>query len=196
MKAHPDKNWDWYFISQNPNITMEMIEAHFDKPWEWEYVSSNQNLTMDFVEAHLDESWNWCAISRNPNLTMKFIKAHPELPWNWYGISCNPNITMNFIESHPDKNWDWCKICCNPNITMDFIERNMGFINWFYLSMNKFGWKQENTLQYYKQRKTQTIKQTKLIKEELIAKTWHPDRFMEWCVDNEELREIEETFGK
>jgi hypothetical protein len=33
------------------------------------------------------------------------------------------------------------------------------------------------------QRKTQTIKQTKIIKEELITETWHPDRFMEWCVD-------------
>jgi len=78
---------------------------------------------------------------------------------------------------------------------MDFIERNIDKIDWINLSMNKFSEK-ENTLQYYKQRKAQTIKQTKQIKEELIAETWHPDRFIRWCVDNEELREIEETFGK
>ena len=35
---------------------------------------------------------------------------------------------------------------------------------------------------------------TKLIKEELIAETWQPDRFIRWCLDNEELREIDWVF--
>lgn len=32
-------------------------------------------------------------------------------------------------------------------------------------------------------------KQNSIFKEELMAVTWHPDRFMEWCVDLEEKRE-------
>ena len=132
---------------------------------------------------------------------MKFVEAHLDKDWDWVGISQNPNLTMEFINSrsesaNPDKPWNWMYISSNPNITMDFIERNINKIDWINLSRNKFGWKQENTQHYYKQRKTQTIEKTKHIKEELIAETWHPDRFIRWCVDNEELKEIEETFGK
>ena len=28
IDKHPEKQWDWYYISMNPNITMETIERH------------------------------------------------------------------------------------------------------------------------------------------------------------------------
>jgi len=33
---------DWFYISRNPNITMEMIENNPDKPWDWDWVSENK----------------------------------------------------------------------------------------------------------------------------------------------------------
>ena len=35
LEKYPDKPWDWnwYWISKNPNITMKMIETHPEKPW-------------------------------------------------------------------------------------------------------------------------------------------------------------------
>ena len=35
LERFPDKNWDWYGLSKNPNVTMEYIEAHPDKKWDW-----------------------------------------------------------------------------------------------------------------------------------------------------------------
>ena len=35
IDSHPDKPWNWYEISRNPNITMEDIDSHPDKPWNW-----------------------------------------------------------------------------------------------------------------------------------------------------------------
>jgi hypothetical protein len=32
---------------------------------------------------------------------------------------------------------------------------------------------------------------TRLLKEDLIAATWHPDRFEQWCLDTEEKKENE-----
>lgn len=32
-------------------------------------------------------------------------------------------------------------------------------------------------------------------KEELMAKAWHPSRFLEWCSDNEERQEMKEMWG-
>jgi hypothetical protein len=118
--------------------------------------------------------------------------AYPDKPWDWEGISHNPNLTMEMILEHLDKPWNWNGISKNPNLTMEFIEKNIEKINFQHLSSNNFGWKKDNTLEYYKQRKSQTIKQTELLKEELIAKTWHPARFMDWCIDNEELKDMEE----
>jgi len=76
------------------------------------------------------------------------------------------------------------------------IEKYEDKISWHNLSMNRYNIHNKDTIQYYKKRKTQTIEQTKVFKEELIAITWHPDRFMEWCVDVEELKETIEMFGK
>jgi hypothetical protein len=39
---NPDKLWDWYFISENPNITFEFINKHPNKSWNWYSISSNK----------------------------------------------------------------------------------------------------------------------------------------------------------
>ena len=30
LEKYPDKPWEWYWISRNPNITMGFIEDHID----------------------------------------------------------------------------------------------------------------------------------------------------------------------
>ena len=32
-KHSDDDQWDWFFLSNNPNITMEIVEKYIDKPW-------------------------------------------------------------------------------------------------------------------------------------------------------------------
>ena len=41
LALFPDKPWDWYRLSGNPNITMRDVLAHPDKPWNWSQISSN-----------------------------------------------------------------------------------------------------------------------------------------------------------
>jgi hypothetical protein len=71
------------------------------------------------------------------------------------------------IEAHPDKPWNWGAI-----------------------SQNQFGWKHNNIKQYWEQRKQKVFEKNKIIKEELIACAWHPDRMMNWCLDCEEKKEL------
>ena len=35
VEKYPNKPWNWYEISSNPNITMEFVEKYPDKPWNW-----------------------------------------------------------------------------------------------------------------------------------------------------------------
>jgi len=61
-----DKPWNWYGISYNPTITMDIIEKYPVKQWNWYWISSNPNLTMEFIEKYLDKEWDWSLISLNP----------------------------------------------------------------------------------------------------------------------------------
>ena len=145
----------------------KLILKYPDKPWDWERISENPNITMDFIDTHPDKPWDWRWISGNPTVTMDIIDAHPDKPWSWEWISLNPNLTMDFIDAHPDKPWDWQRV-----------------------SQNKFGWTEDNTILYYKQRQTKTIQHTLKIKEDLIAAAWHPSRYEAWCLDMEDTKEF------
>jgi hypothetical protein len=87
--AHPEKPWDWYWLSRNPNITMEDVILHPEKPWDWYWLSRNPNITMEDVIAHPEKPWRWDGLSSNPNITMEYIIKHPEKPWSWSGLSMN-----------------------------------------------------------------------------------------------------------
>jgi hypothetical protein len=169
---------------------MEMVERYPDKPWYWHEISKNPNLTFDFIEKYPDKDWDWTRISRHHNLNMEFVKSHPDKSWNWDYISYNQNLTMEIIQAHPDKPWNWDRISLNPNISMEIIEDNIDKINFNKLSQNKLLYCGETTLQYYKERKEQTIKQTLEIKEELLSIAMHPDRVLDWCFSNEERNEL------
>ena len=41
IENHPDKPWKWNWLSQNPNITFDIVLAHPDKPWHWGWLSRN-----------------------------------------------------------------------------------------------------------------------------------------------------------
>ncbi len=82
----------WYLIHKYPT-----------KPWNWYAISQNPNITMDIIEANPGKPWNWYGISINPNITMEHIEANPGKPWNWSAISMNPNITLENIEANLDK---------------------------------------------------------------------------------------------
>ena len=41
----PDKEWNWYNISCNPNITWDIIRDNPEIEWDWLGISSNPNIT-------------------------------------------------------------------------------------------------------------------------------------------------------
>ena len=55
---------------------MKFIDKNKDKPWNWHWVSENSNITMDIISENMDKPWDWRGISWNDmNLDkMKFMK--------------------------------------------------------------------------------------------------------------------------
>ena len=64
--------WEEHFLH-----FINTFEEHID----WFELSSNPNLTMEMILIHIDKSWDWFNISQNPNLTMEMIVNNPECPW-------------------------------------------------------------------------------------------------------------------
>jgi len=42
LKKYPNKPWNWYGLSCNPNITWEIVQNNPNKPWSWDGLSFNQ----------------------------------------------------------------------------------------------------------------------------------------------------------
>ena len=95
------------------------------------------------------------------------------------------NPLWYLVQKYPDKNWDWHEISRNPNLTVEFVEEHIDDINWSMLSENQFIL--ENV-------KAITLKNTSKIKEELLNKTWYPDRMVDWCLTEDQKKSISEKF--
>ena len=81
FRQRVEKEWSEYY--------WEFVLKFSDK-LDWSWISENPNITMDIIEKYPDKPWNWSAISNNSNITMEFIEKYPDNPWDWYRISCNP----------------------------------------------------------------------------------------------------------
>lgn len=144
---HKDKNWDWYTISRNIDITVKDILDNLDLPWSWYSLSENPNISIKDVISSLDNPlcrWHFPSLALNPNMTIKDISFFQKKyhftkwdEWSWVNLSKNPNISIEDIQKHPEFPWSWNGISQNPNITLEFIEKNEYFIDFEVLTFNK-----------------------------------------------------------
>ena len=115
--------WNWRQLSQSPLITWKIVEANHDKQWCWYSMCSNPNMSIDYILANPELPWwNWAAISEHTNIVLDIIKANPNIPWNWILISQNPNITWDIVQANPELPWAFQTLCLNPNMTWDIIQ--------------------------------------------------------------------------
>lgn len=83
------------------NPMWELITKYPDKPWDWFGVSKNPNITLEIVLVNPSLLWYWKGVSKNPNITLEMVLANPTIKWDWYGISKNPNITLDMYWQTP-----------------------------------------------------------------------------------------------
>ena len=81
----PDKPWNWWELSRNPNITMKFVLDNINKPWNWQWLSQNKFL-LDPILMKLKEKQkqkiknifkNRSTLIRNTKYTLvKFLVNH------------------------------------------------------------------------------------------------------------------------
>lgn len=113
---------DWYELSRNKNITVEIISQFNQYPWNYHSLSENPNLTFDFVlQSNSIKLFDFNKLSRNICINIQHVKDYPQFPWNFSVLLENPNITLDTVRNSPELNWDYRKIS-SMTMSMDFLE--------------------------------------------------------------------------
>ena len=76
------------------NSLQILLQRFPDRPWNWWFLSANPNITWEFIQANPDKHWSSYGISLNPNITWEIIKNNPQIRWKWEFISENNNIKI------------------------------------------------------------------------------------------------------
>jgi hypothetical protein len=133
LRKKIDNDWSQYWFDYiMKNVNPENID--------WFLISSNPNLNINIINSAPPEKWDRSHVSRNPGITLNDITNNPGFKWVWSYISQNPNLTFEFIIKNKDMfSVEYRCVFNNPGITMqEFTDNKEFFINNRQLFTNKF----------------------------------------------------------
>jgi len=64
------------------------------------WISQNPNISWDIISNNLHEKWNWDSVTINPNITMKIINDNPDKLWNKNVMYENKNISFEDLRNN------------------------------------------------------------------------------------------------
>tara|TARA_B100000242_G_scaffold294094_1_gene274712 strand:- start:3075 stop:4112 length:1038 start_codon:yes stop_codon:yes gene_type:complete len=133
---HPEIDWQWSYVSLNPNITRDFFIKNIHQKWNWNTISSRKFIDTSLIDNYSFKPWNWRVITHNPaiNLNENFIEKHINQSWDWGHLSLNTNITLDFIDKYHYKTWSWYKISERKDLTINFVIKHIKKnYNWDYI---------------------------------------------------------------
>ena len=108
-------DWNWFYLSSNPAISLQEIDDHPELPWDDEGLSSHPELTLQYVENHPEKKWNWANIQIQCKLELDhLLRICPRHELKWNHISSNHSIGWDDVFKYPSKPWDWHNLLRNP----------------------------------------------------------------------------------
>jgi hypothetical protein len=100
---------------------------------DFTYLSNNPNLTIDIIVNNLDKPWNMLWLSSHQSITLNTILKYPDLNWDIIGMIHNPNITMNQIQLLKNSQYilngiDFIEKKYNSDLTDDIVAEINGIL--------------------------------------------------------------------
>lgn len=164
------RRWDvldmiaWYNISSNPSA-IDLLTKYPEKI-DLHSLSRNPSA-IHLLEKNMDKI-DWSYLSVNPNSIHLLEKNMKKI--NWFWLSHNPS-GIHILEKNQDK-IDWDALSQNPS-AIHLLEKNQDKIYWNSLSQNPSIFELDYDFFH---------KRMNIIRNELMRKTWHIDRYLDWCM--------------
>lgn len=116
----------WYSLSFNPMVTEDLIERHTDKNWYWFPLAQNDNISFEFAERFVD-TYNRSSIFRNKNIPKDVLSLkNKKMIWHMSDISLNPYITPEIVAKLSSKiDWNMLSIntfLCDKKMEFQILE--------------------------------------------------------------------------
>ncbi len=109
-------------LSENPNLTLDILKAFHMKNWDTYDLSKNPGLTMEWITTFPDWEWDYSRIMCNPSLALEILKLIPDEKLNFYSLSENPGLKIEWIMAYPKGDWRYKEISYNPSLTLEIME--------------------------------------------------------------------------
>lgn len=206
LKKYRNFPWEWYGlipprhnglnrvgISNNPNINMKFVLENLDKNWDWVSLSGNENaITIQDIENNINLAWDWLTVVDRSDLTIDFVDKHVdrECPPLWERITRNISITKEDIIKYSHFPWDWERIHY-INLKLEFVIKYLHKIEINYTLFRQIGFEkiygevndaiiERHHVSRIRSEIYRPIIRTRIIKQELIEKAFHPSRVEKW----------------
>ena len=127
----------WEIVIDLLDNNKELYEKLINNNLFW--ISMNPNITIDIVNKYNNIPWNICGLSSNPNINLNIIKKHSYINWNFWNLSNNLDLDFSFIEKNINNEWNWEIISQNRTVSPEIILRYFyKRWNWEYVQKYKF----------------------------------------------------------
>jgi hypothetical protein len=136
--------WDWASASKGANISWAFVADHPEFPWTMDGLSQNPNVTMEVVLQRGPAEWNWVYLTPRLCQDIRNVHEHPELPWDWRTVSrdtpvnnaalvdlleywdipflsLNKYLTLEAIQTLPDIPWCTERLSQRSDMTMEYV---------------------------------------------------------------------------
>lgn len=137
-----DNGGNYYYLSKNPNITIEIIINRLNKRWDW--IALTKHFDIKTILKHKYLPWAietlfdraeilygrhepyqiWDFLSRFDSLPVSTSEKakHKDIAWTF---GCyDDGVDINIILSHPDVMWNIESLCSHYNLTLDMVLNN------------------------------------------------------------------------
>ena len=130
--------WNWTYISMNPNIFINHVLEHPECPWNFETLIDNVNITIEIILANPQLPWHYRALSMSSKVNMEIVNQNRHLPWCFASLSANENLRFTDVLDYPNEKWDWS--CLSATLPDLIIDKKYP-IDFYYLSRNPNNYK-------------------------------------------------------
>ena len=144
--------WNWEYITQNPNITFDIIKNNILYPWNYSKLLYNKNITFDTIKYNPEIDWEIDNLSLAINIlnskiddiesNLNFIIEKNYDNYMWFHLS--QVVSPDIIISRPELPWSYNGIARNKHLTLEHIDKLSSLkydqLNWIHFSWNTFNY--------------------------------------------------------
>lgn len=125
-----------------PYLIMNHLQRIFEalpNNWEYTYLSQNPNIDAVFAYKYKNDDWDrsdWDWFILSSRASMKDVINNPDIPWRGWGLSKSSKITIDDVKNNPQIDWDYSYLFSNHNIDIDELIYYNRLIDYNSLSRN------------------------------------------------------------